>query len=92
MHAREHGEEFKLREGRVAWQEVDGEIVLLDLEHSCYLGVNAPGALVWRALAAGTTRGELVTQLQREFGITEAQAGTDVDAFITSCANRNLLQ
>ena len=76
----------------MAWQEIDGETVLLDLEHSRYLGVNAAGTLVWRALAAGTTRGELIVQLQREFGISEPQAGADVDAFIADCADRNLLQ
>jgi hypothetical protein len=92
MHARGHGEELKLREGGVAWQEVDGETVLLDLEHSRYLGVNAAGTLIWRALAVGTTRGELIAQLQREFGIPEAQAGGDVDSFVADCTNRNLLQ
>lgn len=92
MHPQGHGEQLKLREGAVAWQEIDGETVLLDLEHSRYLGVNASGTLVWRALAAGTTRGQLVAQLQREFGISEAQAGGDVDSFIAGCADRNLLQ
>ena len=92
MHARGHGEELKLREGAAAWQEIDGETVLLDLEHSRYLGVNATGTLIWRALAAGTTRDELVMQLQREFGISEAQAGVDVDSFVVDCASRNLLQ
>lgn len=92
MHARGHGEELTLRVGGVAWREIDGETVLLDLEHSRYLGINAAGTLMWRALAAGTTRGELIAQLQREFGISEAHACGDVDSFIADCADRNLLQ
>jgi hypothetical protein len=92
MQALGHGEELKLREGGVAWQEVDGETVLLDLEHSRYLGVNAAGTLLWRALAAGTTHDELVAQLKQEFGISEVQACGDVDSFIADCADRNLLQ
>lgn len=92
MHTRGHGEDLKLREGAVAWQEIDGETVLLDLEHSRYLGVNAAGTLMWRALAAGTTRGELIAQLQQEFGITGVQACRDADSFIADCSDRNLLQ
>lgn len=92
MHTPGHGEQLKLRAGRVAWQEIDGETVLLDLAHSRYLGVNAEGTLIWRALAAGTTRGELITQFQEEFGISQARAARDVDAFIADCADRNLLQ
>ncbi|MDT5284920.1 MAG: hypothetical protein QOJ20_6115, partial [Mycobacterium sp.] len=41
---------------------------------------------------AGTTRGELIAQLQREFGISDAQAAGDVDSFVADCADRNLLQ
>ena len=92
MRAQGHGEELKLREGGVAWQEIDGETVLLDLERSLYLVVNVSGTLMWHALATGTTRGELIAQLQREFGISKEQAGGDVDSFIADCANRNLLQ
>ncbi len=92
MHARGQDEELKLREGGVAWQEIDGQTVLLDVEHSRYLGINATGTLIWRALVAGTTRCELIAQLQQEFGITQAQASADVDAFIAGCADRNLLQ
>jgi hypothetical protein len=92
MQARGHGEELKLREGAVAWREIDGETVLLDLEHSRYIGVNATGTLIWQGLAAGTTRSELIAQLQRKFGISEAQAGGDVDSFIADCTHRNLLQ
>ena len=85
-------EELKLREGAVAWQEVDGETILLHVNNSCYMGVNASGTRIWSALAAGTTRGELIEQLQRAFGITEAQASADVDAFLADCTSRNLLQ
>lgn len=81
-----------LREGAVAWQEVEGETILLDLENSRYLGVNASGTVLWRALATGATRGELSARLQREFGISQPQADTDVAAFLADCAGRNLLQ
>lgn len=92
MHARRQDEELKLREGAVTWQEVDGETILLDVKSSRYMGVNPSGSLIWAALAAGTNRSKLIEQLQREFGITQAQASADVDAFLADCAGRNLLQ
>ena len=91
MGADGHHEKLKLRDGAVAWQEIDGETVLLDVATSCYLGVNPSGTLLWSALAAGATRGELVERLRRQFEITEAQAAADVDHFLADCARRNLL-
>lgn len=84
-------EQLKLREGAVAWQQVDDETILLDLKNSRYIGVNSSGSVLWPALVAGTTPGALVERLRREFDLSEAQAVADVDAFLSECAGRELL-
>ena len=38
---------------QVAWREIDGETVLVDLERSLMVAVNRPGGLVWRAIQEG---------------------------------------
>lgn len=84
-------EVYRLREGAVAWQEIDGETILLDLEASTYLGANPAGSVLWAGLAAGSTRRDLVQQLLDRFDVGAEQAGRDVDAFLRSCAERGYL-
>lgn len=91
MNAGAANDRIKLREGAIAWQQVDGETILLDLTASSYLGVNRSGTLLWSALAEGTTRNELIRRLTNTFSIAEDQAAADVDAFLEDCRTRDLL-
>jgi hypothetical protein len=82
----------KLREGAVAWQEVDDETIMLDLRTSTYLGVNPSGTVLWSALVKGTTEDELVDRLATTFDISRERATGDVDAFLADCRARDLLE
>jgi hypothetical protein len=84
-------DQLRLRPEAVAWREVDGDVIALGLESSRYFGTNASGAVLWRRLAEGTNRGELIETLMTTFGLEEAQAQTDVDAFLDDLRNRDLL-
>jgi hypothetical protein len=83
--------EIKLRHDGVAWKDVDGEIVALDEHAAVYLAANPAGAVVWRSLAQGATRGQLADELVREFGIDPDRANADVDAFLADLGGRGLL-
>lgn len=85
-------ERIRVRDGAVAWREVDGEIILMDVASSRYLGVNRTGTVLWPALIEGTTRDELVERLVARYGVDAGQAGTDVDAFLTTCGQQDLLE
>lgn len=82
---------YTLREGAVAWQQVDGEAILLDLTASTYLGANPAGSALWSALAAGATRDELAGRLREMFDVSPARAAHDVDVFLSACAKRGFL-
>jgi hypothetical protein len=82
---------LKLREAGVAWQEVDGEVVALDEREALYLAANPAGAILWRALAGGSTHDGLVNGLVEEFGIDADRASADVDAFLADLRERGLL-
>jgi len=82
----------KLREGAVAWQQVDDETIMLDLRSSTYLGVNPSGTTLWSALVEGTTASEMVDRLTTEFEVSREQAAGDVDAFLADCRARDLLE
>ncbi len=58
---------LRLRDEKLEWREIDGEVVALDGQQSEYLGVNRAGAALWPLLAGGTTREVLIDQLAQQF-------------------------
>ena len=91
MDERTEPNELRLREAAVRWQEVEGELVAVDLRESLYFGSNASGLLLWRALAEGASREELVARLTDAWAISEERAGADVDVFLGEAAALDLL-
>lgn len=85
-------ERLRLRPDAVAWREVDGEVIALGLESSTYFGTNSSGTVLWKRLAEGATRGELVDALVTTFGLEEAHAQSDVEAFVGDLRSRGLLE
>ena len=85
-------EHLRLRPDAVAWREVDGEVIALGLESSTYFGTNSSGSLLWKRLAEGTTRAELVGELVAAFDLEPSRAEADVDAFLDHLRKRGLLQ
>ena len=82
---------FDLRDEGLNWREIDGEVVVLDVERSHYLNLNATGCVLWLMLAEGATKRQLVDKLIEEFDVNEPTARADVEAFLTSCRENGLL-
>jgi Coenzyme PQQ synthesis protein D (PqqD) len=82
---------LKLKSDAVEWREIEGEVVAIDRRTDTYLGVNESGAKLWRALAAGATREQLVDELVSAFEIPREQAAADADAFVRHLAEHELL-
>jgi len=84
--------ELRLRGDDVAWREVDGELIAVDLPRSTYIGANPSGTLLWTRLAEGATRVELAQALVDAYGIEVERAQGDVDAFLRDLSARSLLE
>lgn len=82
---------MRLRTDGVTWQEIDGELVILDLDGSVYLTTNKSGAVLTKALVAERTADDLAALLVTEFGITEEQALADAEAFTGLLREHGLL-
>jgi hypothetical protein len=76
----------------LAWRQVDDEIVALDVESSRYMGLNESGALLWTAIAQGTTRSELIRLLADTYTLDAEVAERDVDEFLGQCRRRALVR
>ncbi|QTE29424.1 PqqD family protein [Pengzhenrongella sicca] len=84
------GRTYQVVGDRVAWRQTDDEAVVLDLEDSVYYGLNPTGVLLWKRLAAGATRRDLVGMLVAS-GAPAERASADVDAFLTELGSYGLL-
>ena len=82
---------LRLREGDLDWREIDDEIVVLDGRDAVYLAIHGSGTLVWRLLCESTTREALVEAVVDAYEIDHEHAGDDIDAFLGSLAERELL-
>ena len=83
---------LRLRDDAVRWREIDQEIVAVDLGRSDYVSTNESGVLLWRRLAEGTTREQLVEELVSAFGIDRERASEDVGRFLDELDARNLVE
>lgn len=85
-------EVLRLREQALEWRDLEGEFVVLDLRREEYLRVNRPGAGLWSLLAKGASRVELARHLVETYGVAQAAAEEDADAFVADLAARRLLE
>ncbi len=83
-------ERLRLRDG-LPWREVDGSVVVLDLESSSYFAVNRTGTRLWPQLQEGATFDELCAALAEEEEIDLERARADVVCFIAELRRQALL-
>ena len=83
---------LRLRPEAVEWREVEGEVVVLDVERSMYFAVNRTGAALWSALAAGTTEEALAEDLAGAYDISRETALADVRKFLDELDDQALLE
>lgn len=83
---------MKLRADDITWREIDGDLVILDLRSSTYLTTNASGAVLMKELTEERTDDELVRALVDAFGISTAQAESDVRSFVAALSDGGLLE
>jgi hypothetical protein len=89
--AENRADTIRLDETRVAWREVDGEVVVIDVNTAEYLTMNGSGALLWAALAEGATEADLADRLLGAYEVSAEQADADVGAFLHTLRERGLV-
>ncbi|HLR27775.1 MAG TPA: PqqD family protein [Ruania sp.] len=83
---------MKLRDDGIIWQELDGELVMMDLHRSVYLTTNGAGTFLARLLTEERSLEELASALSGEYGIDPGSARTDAGAFVDQLVAKDLLR
>ena len=83
---------MQLRSEGITWQEIDGELVILDTARSVYLTTNVAGTHLAKLLTEDRSLDELADALEAEYGIDRATAMTDAQAFVADLRDSDLLR
>lgn len=83
---------LRLRPGGLFWRESGDDVVVLDTTTSKYVAADGSAALLWKRLAAGATREQLVSALCDHYGVAGEVAERDVSAFVEQLSERGLLE
>jgi hypothetical protein len=83
---------MRARSEQVMWREIDGQVVILDLRSSSYLRSNGTGARLWERLQTECRRDDLVDVLVSCYQIDPDVASRDVDAFLATLREGDLLE
>ena len=75
---------------QVAWQIVDGEAVVVDLESGVTIGLNPTATFIWSNLA-GREESDLAAATAEHFGISGDEAASDVREFLAELRQRALI-
>ena len=81
----------RLDTARCEIREIDGELVILDLESQRYMGTNRTATQLWPLLERGASVDELAEALQAAFGIDAERAAVDAAAFVEGLEQFGLL-
>ncbi|HEY3823303.1 MAG TPA: PqqD family protein [Bryobacteraceae bacterium] len=76
---------------RSAACELEGEIVILNLDSGVYFGLNAVGATIWEYLQSEHSAGEIVDRLLVEYHVDRERCESEVYALLRSLAAHGLI-
>ena len=83
---------FRIRSDGVAWRDVGGDVIVLDVNRSLYHAINSSGAPIWHALAGGASAAELVGEVARRYPEAAHRAEDDVRAFLRDLVAAGLVE
>ena len=73
-------------------QEVDGEMVLLDMESENYFGLDEVGTAIWQAMQEKDTLKEVLNVLLEQYEVEEEMLENDLSDFIGKLVESGLVK
>ncbi len=81
-----------VRREHLAATEVEGQVVMLDIDRGTYYGLGGAGSRLWTLLAQPRTLDELVQQMCADFAVDETACRADVLAFLKELIGHGLAE
>lgn len=75
----------------LTWREINGDLVVMELDSGVYHLFNATGREIWLALADGQTPAQISDRLVDNYAVEKKEAQSDVSRFMASLVGKGLL-
>ncbi len=72
--------------------DMDGETVLMSIEHGSYFGIGGSGSLIWQRLEQPQTEDMLVEAVRTRYDVAEQDCRRDVAAFLAKLRENGLVE
>ena len=72
--------------------EIDGELVMMDVESGKYFNLDAIGTDIWNRIGDGIGFGTLCAALAQDYDAEAATIARDVTTFVTTMADKGLVR
>ena len=82
---------YKRNEGNFLISQLGSELVLMDTKSGDYLGVNVVGTQIWNLLVDSKSVTDLVTELTKQFEVSESQCLAEVEKFLYDLEKRKMV-
>lgn len=71
--------------------QLEGEAVILHLDHGIYFGLNPVGTTIWEFIQQPRTIDDVRRQVLQEYDVTPEQCETELSGFVESLAAAGLI-
>ena len=71
--------------------ELDGELVMMDVESGKYYGLNGMGSVIWNMIDDPKSVSEICLQLEKEYDVEKETCEQEVMAFLNSMDKEKML-
>ena len=70
------------RNPKQVFNEIDGQVVMLDVSNETYYSLDDVGSSIWRELESTCNIGQLIDKLVNTYEVTDSQCKNDIEPFI----------
>ena len=76
----------------VLFRDLDGEMVLLDLQSGVYCSLDSLGTRIWTLTTQGRSLAEVIEAVVEEYDVTTERFAADLLRFVTSLQAKGLVE
>jgi len=77
---------------KVFWREVDGEMVILNIESGFYYSLDETASFIWSRLAGGQSPENIVDDMVKVYEVSVATAQKDLEIFLEYFRKESLIR
>ena len=86
-------DDLKIKQSdEILFQDIQGELIILNIKDECYLGLDESGTDMWNVLLNCNTTKDAYDQLLQEYEVEPTTLKKDLNNFINNLIENNLVK